>query len=99
MFSYKTDACPPDVKRREAIRAGLIAPLYLAASTTATCIDTPRWTKPIFGWGYLIAFVGITVGLLRASRPFRFTGYSVALIALFSVGTWCMYYMYAHSGG
>jgi len=81
---YQTDGCPPDVKRREAMSAGLAAPLFLAMHTG------------VFIWGYLITFAGIAVGLLRARRPVRLTGYLFALIALCSFGTWNMICYYAH---
>lgn len=95
--NYQTDACPPDVKHREALLAGATAPLFLAAHTTASCFHTPHWLKQVFAWGFLIGFVALAIALLLAASRRWFILSAVALIALLCGGTWCLVYANAHA--
>ena len=95
--NYQTDACPPEVKHREALFAGVTAPLFLAAHTTAACFQTPYWLKQVFGWGFLLGFIALVISLLRTSSRSSLFLIMVALIALLSCGTWCLVYANAHS--
>lgn len=96
-MNYQTDACPPEVKHREALLASVTAPLFLAAHTTATCFHTPYWLKQVFAWGFLIGFVALAIALLRSASRRWFILSAVALIALLCGGTWCLVYANAHA--
>ena len=95
--NYQTDACPPEVKHREAMFAGVIAPLFLASHTTASCFDTPYWLKQVFAWGFLFGFVALVIALLRSASRRWFVLFMIALITLLSGGAWCLIYANAHA--
>ena len=95
--TYQSDACPPDVKHREAIRAGLLTPLFLAGNVSA-CIRQPSW-QPVAGIGFLLAYFAVAIVLLRSCTITRFAAASVLLAILSGLGLWCTLHSYAHSGG
>lgn len=96
-MNYQTDACPPEVKHREALLAGVTAPFFLAAHTRAACFHTPFWLKQVLAWGFLIGFAALTIALLRSAARRWFILSAVALIALLCGGTWCLVYANAHA--
>ena len=95
--TYQTDACPPEVKHREAIRAGLLTPLVLSGNASA-CIRQAAW-QPVAGIGFLLAYGVVAIVLLRSRTITRFATASVLLSILSGLGLWCTFYSYAHSGG
>ena len=95
--TYQTDACPPDVRHREAILSGLFTPLFLSGNAGAL-IHQPSW-RPVVGIGFLLAYCAIAIVLIRARTTARFATASVLLAILSGLGLWCTFHSYAHSGG
>ena len=60
--TYQTDACPPEVKNREAIQAGLLAQLFLSANVSACFRGFPG--ELAAGIGFLSAYVVLGMVLL-----------------------------------
>ena len=95
--TYQTDACPPEVKHREAIRAGLLTPLILSGNASA-CIREPSWQSAV-GIGFLLGYCALAIAILRSGTITRLATASVSLGILSGLGLWCTFYSYAHSGG
>ena len=95
--TYQTDACPPEVKNREAIQAGLLAPLFLSANVSACLRGFPG--ELAAGLGFLSAYVVLAMVLLRSRTMTGFAMASVFLAVLSGLGLWGTFYSYAHSGG
>ena len=92
-FNYVTDACPPEVKNREALLHGLLAPLTLAAaSSSAPCVPTVA-LRPYAGLGFVFAWLISTIFMFR-TRALRLFALSIAvLIGIYLVGGRCLIYM------
>lgn len=95
--TYQTDACPPEVKNREAIQAGLLAPLVLSANVGACLRGFPG--ELAAGLGFLSAYVVLAMVLLRSRTMTQFALASILLTLLSGLGLWGTFYSYAHSGG
>jgi hypothetical protein len=94
--NYVTDACPPEVERREALLHGLLAPLSLAAaSSSAPCVHTVG-LRPYVGLGFLIAWILSTIFMLRGRTLTSFSLSTAAMIGLYLVGGSCLIYMNEH---
>ena len=97
--NYQTDACPPEVKHREAIRAGVWAPLVLAASAGSAEIVSKVSLRPVVGWGYLILLGILVISVLRAHSRIALSVAGFGLASLCAVGLGCAFYMNAHPIG
>ena len=95
--TYQTDACPPEVKNREAIQAGLLAPLFLSANVSA-CFRGSLGELAA-GIGFLSAYVVLAMILLGSRTMTQFAMASILLAVLSGLGLWGTFYSYAHSGG
>ena len=95
--TYQTDACPPEVKNREAIQLGLLAPLFLSANVSACVRGFPGGLAA--GIGFLSAYVVLAMVLLLSRTMTQFAMASIFLAVLSGLGLWGTFYSYAHSGG
>jgi hypothetical protein len=95
-YNYVTDACPPEVERREAILHGLIAPLSLAAAAgSAPCVHTVG-LRAFASYGYLLAWLALTFCTFRARKTSSLVCVVALLIGLYIVGGRCLIYMNDH---
>ncbi|MBK8037301.1 MAG: hypothetical protein IPK22_09230 [Verrucomicrobiaceae bacterium] len=97
--NYQTDACPPEVKRREAIRAGVWAPLVLAGSVGSAELVSQVFLRPVVGWSYLILLSLLVIFVLRSQSRTALCFAGFALASLCAVGLACAFYMNAHPAG
>jgi len=96
-YNYLTDACPPEVRQREAILYGLFAPLSLAgAAGSAPCVPTVGLRD--FVWlGYLLAWLVLTIFTFRGRRIGGFVAIIALLIGLYIIGGCCLIYRNEHA--
>lgn len=99
VFSYcndVTDACPPEVHRREAILHGLIAPLSFAGAVgSAPCVPTVG-LRAFVSIGYLLAWLALTMFTFRVTRSRGFVIVVALLLGLYLVGGRCLIHMNDH---
>lgn len=97
--NYETDACPPEVKSREAMLAGFIAPLFFSANAGSAPLVHTVSLRPVSAWGYLILFVVLVFFVLRSRshKALYLAGLGLGLLS--AIGLWCVIYTNAHSGG
>lgn len=93
---YVTDACPPEVKAKEARLYGLLAPLSCLGE--AGVYTSSSSISALAGWGFLIAFVIIVVGLLKSKSWTWLIWAAGALVLWFDVGLHCAVYSMTHHG-
>ena len=97
--NYETDACPPEVESREAMLAGVIAPLFFAANAGSAPLVHTVSLRPVAAWGYLILFVVLVFFVLRSRSHKALCLAGLCLGLLSAIGLWCVIYTNAHSGG
>lgn len=95
-FNYVTDACPPEVKHREAILHGLLAPLSLAAASGSAPSVPAIGLRTYAGHGFLLAWIVSTILAFSCRTPAVFALSIAALIGLYLVGGNCLIYMNEH---
>ena len=95
--TYQTDVCPPEVKNREAIQAGLLAPVFLSAKVSA-CFRGSLGELAA-GIGFPSAYLVLGMILLGSRTMTQFVMASIVLTILSGLGLWSTFYSYAHSGG
>ena len=91
---YVTDACPPEVKAKEARLYGLLAPLSCAGEAS-TYISNPSM-RPIVGWGFLLTFVALGIAILRSKSWTPLVWSSGALVLWFDLGLYFAIYQMTH---
>ena len=95
--NYRTDACPPEVKEREALVAAMWSPIVMADAVSQ--MTKTSFLKPVTGLGYLLAGAASAFMLLRAPTLNRLRLATTVLSSLCAFGAWCVIYMSAHPVG
>lgn len=95
--NYQTDTCPPEVKHREGIRAGILAPLILAdrAAQSVSFVSLGS----VIGLSFLACFFLLLVLVLRSRSRYALCKTGLALALLSAAGIWCVFYMRVHPVG
>jgi hypothetical protein len=95
--NHRTDACPPEVKVREALVAAMWSPIVMADA--ASQMTNTSSLKLVIGLGYLLAITASAFMLLRA-RTLNHLRMAVTVLSLLCMfDAWCVIYMSAHPVG
>lgn len=97
--NYETDVCPAEIKSREAMLAGIIAPLFFAANAGSAPLVHTVSLRSVAAWSYLIFFVVLVFFVLRSRSHKALSIAALGLGLLSAFGLWCVIYTNAHSGG
>jgi hypothetical protein len=95
--NYRTDACPPEVKEREALVAAMWSPIVMTDAVSQ--MTKTFFLNPVTGLGYLLAGAASAFMLLRARTLNRLRLATTVLSSLCAFGAWCVIYMSAHPVG
>jgi hypothetical protein len=94
--NFVTDACPPELRNREAVIHGLLSPLSLAAtSSSAPCVPSAG-LRPYVGLGFILVWLLSAILMFRARILTLFAISIAVLIGLCLVGGRCLIYMNNH---
>lgn len=96
-FNYETDACPPEVKEREARFAALLSPVVMAAHASA-CVRSTPW-EVVVGMGFLGGVACFFLGVFRAKTTGGFLLSAGSLRLMTGLGFYCTLWSNSHSGG
>lgn len=95
--NHQTDACPPDVEHREAIRAALWAPVVLADGASQLVRSVSL--RPVVGLSFLACWVLLVLLVLRSRTRKALYLRGITLAFMCSAGLWCVSYMRTHPVG